>query len=95
MGEKVCKNETKAALISVLPRYIFEILIVFFVFTQSPDIENMENKILTEITSSQKNIEELIHALSLVKKKGQRFKMLLAGSGINNEKLTTLINICD
>tara|TARA_B100000579_G_scaffold278933_1_gene230754 strand:- start:3204 stop:4919 length:1716 start_codon:yes stop_codon:yes gene_type:complete len=30
-AEKVCKNETKAALISVLPRYIFEILIVFFV----------------------------------------------------------------
>ena len=43
----------------------------------------------------QKNIDELVHALSLMKKKGQRFKMLLAGSGINNEKLTALINICD
>tara|TARA_B100000902_G_scaffold398500_1_gene465485 strand:+ start:4217 stop:4735 length:519 start_codon:yes stop_codon:yes gene_type:complete len=41
-------------------KYIIFILIVFFVFTQSPDIENMENKILTEITSSQKNIEEQI-----------------------------------
>ncbi len=30
-AEKVCRNETKAALISVLPRYIFELLIVFFV----------------------------------------------------------------
>lgn len=43
----------------------------------------------------QKNIDELVHALSLVKKKDQRFKMLLAGSGIINKKLTTLINICD
>ena len=43
----------------------------------------------------QKNIEELVHALSLVKKKGLNFKMLLAGSGINNGNLISLINICD
>ena len=30
-AKKVCDNETKAALIAVLPRYIFELLIVFFV----------------------------------------------------------------